>query len=104
TRALSGVVVRHDARGRAIRWDQLPIGGARGCSGLPPPPIDSGPVLATTARLARITLMSCDQGEPLPAAAWNGYPHACWNCVTTEPAGLYSVSTENTLRAVLSAM
>ena len=52
--------------------DQLPIGGASGCSGEPPPPMEAGPLLATTLRLARIRLMSCDQGVPLPAGAWKG--------------------------------
>ena len=59
--------------------DQLPMRGARGWRGVPPPPMEAGPLLTTTARLARITLMSCDQGVALPAGASKGKPQACWN-------------------------
>ncbi|PZR80540.1 MAG: hypothetical protein DLM65_07820 [Candidatus Aeolococcus gillhamiae] len=74
-------------------------GGACGTRATPPPPTEAGPLLLTTSRCLRISMMSFAQGLPLTPEVVNEKPQALWNCATVD-APPASVTMLKTGRAV----
>src|SRR5665213_253747 len=83
--AVSLAAVRHEVAN----------GAARGCRGVPPPPMLDSPLLSTTLRWATIVCTSFAQPAPVAPAVARGKPQSLWNCaaVLASPCSVFRAKT-----------